>query len=578
VAASAPPEPRARSARPRAGLVVLWLFLIAAGGWLLWHALTDDDYAEFRLNAVLVVLVGWSFTASGLVAWRRRPQSRLGPLMALLGVLWLTSQLLVQTHRPLTFTTGLWLSDAWIIGLVAFLLAFPEGRSLSRTDLLLIAPFALATILLEAVWLLFWDPGEPGNVMLVANEPDVASAIDWGQRVLLASGSILLAVVLARRWLRASRPLRRRLTPVVAGGVTLVISTGNLIAAKVSDGAPDKTLQALVLVTLVGVPIGVLVDILRARLSRLAVGDLVLELTRDRDPAHLRDALAGALGDESLQVAYWLPEFGAYADLDGQPLELPDDPRRVTGMVDRGGAPVAALVHDPSLREEPALLDAVGAAAGFALENARLQAEVRAAGTRVLEATQSERRRLERDLHDGAQQRLVALSLELGMLEARLGDDPDARRSLEQARAELMRSLEELRELARGIHPAVLTGHGLEVALEGLVTRAPVPVRLRVELGDDLPEAVEIATYFLVSECLTNVAKYAHASTASVDVLRANGDLVIDVVDDGVGGADAAGGSGLSGLADRVEALGGHLRVTSPAGDGTRMHAEIPCG
>jgi signal transduction histidine kinase len=545
----------------------------------MWTALTDDAYAEARVTAVLVVLVGWSFTASGLVAWRRRPQNRLGPLMAVLGVLWIAGQLLQDPDSPpLLWTAGLWISDAWVVGLVAFLVAFPEGRRLSRTDLALIAPFALATIVLEPIWLLFWD-GSPNNVLVIWPDADVASAIDWAQRVLLAGGSLALAAVLARRWMRASRPLRRRLTPIVFGGLTLVISTGNLIAAKLADWTtPNQTLQRIVLLSLIGVPIGVLVDILRARLSRLAVGDLMLALTRDREPGHLRDALARALGDPSLEVAYWLPEFDAYADVEGRPIELPEDARRVTSMVDRTGMPVAALVHDPSLRAEPALLDAVGAAAGIALENARLHAEVRAAGTRMLEATQSERRRLERDLHDGAQQRLVALSMELGMLESRLGDDPEARRALEQARGELTRSLDELRELARGIHPAILTGHGLEVALEGLATRAPVPVRLRIDVNGRLPEAVEIATYFLVSESLTNVAKYAQASTASVDVVRANGDVVIDVVDDGVGGADAAAGSGLRGLADRVEALGGHLRVTSPAGDGTRLHAEIPCG
>jgi signal transduction histidine kinase len=526
-----------------------------------------------------VVLASWSFTVSGLIAWRRRPENRLGPLMALLGVLWLVGQLMFDPDSPpLVFTAGLILSDAWVVGLVLFLVTFPDGRRPSRTDLALIAPFALATLILEPIWLLFQDTGPPGNVLLVSPNPDLANVLDWAQRILLACGSLALTAVLARRWVRASRPLRRRLTPIVFGGVTLLISTGNLFVAKLSDGPPNETLQNLVLVALIGVPIGVLVDILRARLARLGVGDLVLDLSRNREPAHVRDALARALGDPSLQVAYWLPEFDTYADVDGEPMELPDDPRRVTSMVDRGGEPVAALVHDPSLRDEPALLDAVGAAAGIALENARLHAELRAAGTRVLEATQSERQRLERDLHDGAQQRLVALSLELGMLESRLHEDPEARAALGQARGELLRSLDELRELARGIHPAIISGHGLEVALEGLVARAPVPVRLKVELGERLPEAIEVAAYFLVSESLTNVAKYAQASTASVDVVRANGDVVIDVVDDGVGGADAAAGSGLRGLADRVEALGGRLRVTSPAGDGTRLHAEIPCG
>jgi signal transduction histidine kinase len=433
-------------------------------------------------------------------------------------------------------------------------------------------------LVLEPIWLLFWDPGPPGSVLLTWPNADVADAIDAAQRLALGVGSFALTAVLGARWLRASPPLRRRLTPILAGAVTLLVSAVNLLVAKLTDGLPSDAVQTCVLAALIAVPLGVLVDILRARLARLAVGDLVLELSRDRDPEHLRAALAHALGDPSLRVAYWLPEFETYADLEGRPLELPEDERRVTRMVERSGAPVAALVHDPTLRDEPALLDSVGAAAGIALENARLQAELRAAGTRVLEATQSERRRLERDLHDGAQQRLVALSLELGMLEARLAADPAARSAVVQVRRELTQSLEELRELARGIHPAILSGHGLEVALEGLAARAPVPVRLTVELDGRLSEAVEVATYFLVSESLTNVAKYAQASTASVDVVRANGDVVIDVVDDGVGGADPAGGSGLRGLSDRVEALGGRLRVTSPSGDGTRLHAEIPCG
>jgi signal transduction histidine kinase len=164
------------------------------------------------------------------------------------------------------------------------------------------------------------------------------------------------------------------------------------------------------------------------------------------------------------------------------------------------------------------------------------------------------------------------------MIERRLGDDPDARRSLEQARAELALSLEELRDLARGIHPAIVSGRGLAAALEGLVVRAPVPVRLNVTVGPRPPEPVEVAAYFMVSECLTNVAKYAHASAASVEVVRTNGELVVEVADDGVGGASDGNGSGLRGLADRVEALGGRLRVTSPAGDGTRVRAEISCG
>jgi signal transduction histidine kinase len=309
-----------------------------------------------------------------------------------------------------------------------------------------------------------------------------------------------------------------------------------------------------------------------------------MELRANAAPEHLRDSLARALGDPSLMLAYWLPEYESYADLDGRPIELPDDGDRATTLVERDGAHLAALVHDASLRDEPALLDAVGAAAGIALENARLHSELRArleelrgSRARIVEAAQTERSRLERDLHDGAQQRLVSLSPELGLLEGRLEADPAAKRSLELARREVAESLAELRELARGIHPAVVTGHGIDVALETLVARAPLPVRLTVALDGRLPEAIAVAAYYLVSESLTNVAKHACASSAAVDITEANGELVVEVADDGVGGANTDMGSGLRGLADRVEALGGRLRVWSPTRGGTRVRAEIPC-
>jgi signal transduction histidine kinase len=582
MAAPALEEPQSQihgDALRRAGFVALWVAGLAAGGWLLALGLTDERGAGHRASAVLSATAGTAFVVSGLIAWRRRPDNRLGPMMVVLGFWWLAFHLMLFSYESVVFTAGIFGNDAFIALLVPFLVAFPSGRLVSRTGLLLTAPFAIAVIPLEFAWLLFLDrPVPPANALLVWPNEDVASAIDSAQRVLLASGSFLLTAVLARRWLRASPPLRRGLTPLLAGAATLLVSTGSLVVSKLTGNDPPELIQIAVLIALIGIAVGVLVDILRARLARLAVGDLVLELSRDREPEHLRAALARALGDPSLRLAYWLPEFETYADLEGRPLELPADERLVTRMVDRSGTPVAALLHDPSLRDEPALLDAVGAAAGIALENARLQAELRAAGTRVLEASQSERRRLERDLHDGAQQRLVALSLELGMLQTRLREDPDAHSAVVQARSELNRSLEELRELARGIHPAVLSGHGLEVALEGLVARAPVPVALSVDLDAPLPEPIEVAAYFLVSESLTNVAKYSQASAATVAVVRANGDVVVEIADDGVGGASAARGSGLRGLADRVEALGGHLDVTSPAGDGTRVRAEIPCG
>jgi signal transduction histidine kinase len=245
--------------------------------------------------------------------------------------------------------------------------------------------------------------------------------------------------------------------------------------------------------------------------------------------------------------------------------------------------PVAALVHDPALSEERALLDAVAAAAAIALENVQLNVELRArleelrgSRARIVEAGDAERRRLERNLHDGAQQRLVAVALQLTLLENRIQGDAVAEELAASAAGELQASLQELRELARGLHPAVLE-HGLCAALQTLATRSAVTTEVAYEADGRLPEAVELAAYFVASEALTNVAKYAEAGSAQVHVWRDGRSVFVEVSDDGVGGADDQLGTGLRGLADRVAALDGSLRFASPAGEGTVVVAEMPC-
>jgi len=311
----------------------------------------------------------------------------------------------------------------------------------------------------------------------------------------------------------------------------------------------------------------------------------VIRLQGTAGTGEIRDAVARALRDPSLRLVYWLPEFTCYADADGREVELPAaGGRRAVTRIDHEGQPVAALVHDPVVRQEPELLDGVCAAAGIALENARLQVELRArleelrgSRARIVEVTQGERKRLERNLHDGAQQRLVALSLELGVLARRMDGDAEARSRIEAARGEVTASLGELREIARGLHPAVVSAHGLEVALQQAAALAPVPVEMDVDVDGRLPEPVEVAAYYVVCESLANVGKYARATAAAVRVHHGAGLLSVEVSDDGVGGADTERGSGLRGLADRVEALDGRLQVWSPAGGGTRVRAEIPC-
>jgi PAS domain S-box-containing protein len=205
------------------------------------------------------------------------------------------------------------------------------------------------------------------------------------------------------------------------------------------------------------------------------------------------------------------------------------------------------------------------------------EAELASSRARIVEAGDAARRTIERDLHDGAQQRLVGLSLHLRLLERELDEPAQARRRLEEAQREVAQSLAELRDLARGIHPAVLTSHGLAVALQQVATYAPVPVELVVDLDDRPAERVEVAAYYLVSEALANVAKHASAETVTVSLRRTGDDLLVEIADDGIGGADAHG-SGLRGLADRVEAVGGTLNVVSPPGEGTSLSAELPCG
>jgi len=241
------------------------------------------------------------------------------------------------------------------------------------------------------------------------------------------------------------------------------------------------------------------------------------------------------------------------------------------------------LAFDRSLEDDPELVEALAAAAGIALENGRLRTELRArlqdlhgSRLRVVEAGRKERQRLERNLHDGAQQRLVALSLELGLLSDAAGDDPFGRR-LRQAKEEVIASLAELRDIARGIYPAVLSGHGLNVALESAATRVSIPVDVDIRLDEQPPESVEAATYYVVTESLTNVEKHAAATRAMISVTCHTGRLTVEVTDDGCGGAAGAARSGLTGLADRVEALGGRFEVQDAATGGTRVLAELPC-
>jgi signal transduction histidine kinase len=299
----------------------------------------------------------------------------------------------------------------------------------------------------------------------------------------------------------------------------------------------------------------------------------------------VREILAESLGDRSASIAYWLPEQQRFVDETGRPVELPKpESGRAWTAVEQDGVRVAAIIHDASLDTSRELVAAAAAASSLAIDNERLKADLRArleelrvSRMRIVEAADAARRRIERDLHDGAQQRLVALALDLRMLKTRLKDQPEAAGMVDEISGRLNSALAELREFARGIHPAILTDRGLQPAVEAVADRAAVAIDVEIAISERLPAPVEAAAYFVVAEAVTNVDRYARAGQASVVVRRRRDVIEVVVSDDGTGGVDMRAGSGLRGLQDRLAALGGTLAIDSPPGRGTRVEARIPC-
>ena len=580
------PAARRRAAGARARRT-LWPLGAVAGVAAFLLVVSDGDLADPWLNATLTLAIGWCFVASGLVVWAREEENPLGLLMAALGLVWLTGAAVGEVGSSF----GSWLGFVAVNGAVAMfvhvLVAFPSGRLASRRERLLVGAAYADLVLFAPLWMAARGDAPPrdGTAGLLRPEPFGASLGGPQAAIALLIGAVL-GWLLWRRWYWATRHTRRTLALVLlTGGTSLALL---LVAAVVdrSSAAAGRALGWAAFVAFGVVPLAVLAGSLRSRLARASVAELLRELETARTPGALRDALSRALGDPTLRIAYWVSETRGFVDLRGRPFELPwEGSSQVITRVERDGRQVAALVHDASLRDEPELLDAVTSAAGLALENERLHAELRShvdelreSRARIVEAGDAERRRLERNLHDGAQQRLVTIALQLRLVEAKLSADPaEAAPIVAQVREELTEALAELRELARGIHPAILSDHGLGPALEAVAARSPVPVKLSTP-AERLPASVEAAIYYVVSEALANVAKYAQASRVTVEVARTEQRAVAAIADDGVGGADPDGGSGLRGLADRVAALGGSLHVDSPPSRGTRIHAEIPCG
>jgi signal transduction histidine kinase len=548
-------------------------------------------------RAAAGVAVACSFVLAGLIAWLRRPANRLGPLLLAFGIAFLARQLR-YSQDALLFTVFFLLGDLSFALAGHAILAYPSGRVVGRWPRLLVKVgyatvlvFPLTVLLLhgERHALLEMGPLPRRSLLLISDRPHAVDVLQRTEVVVffgvLAS---LFIVVIASRFAFATTRTRRLGAPLLVGAAALALRA---VYECVNTFVNQQPLaysylfwwQVAAFITL---PLALLAGMLRARLARANVGGLVLALDEaPATPQRLRDALARALVDPSLELSFWLPDRGEFVDASGAVVALPTDSAlRAVTRLEHEGKPLAAIVHDPSLLEEPELVEAAGAAARLALENARLHAQTRAqlrqvreSRRRIASAADDERRRIERNLHDGAQNRLLALALQLSKGRHRLGteSDPEVERLLAAAVEELQSTVDELRTLARGLHPTVLTEYGLAAAVESLTSRSPVPVAVDVET-ERLAAQVEATAYFVVAEALNNVVKHAGAGSARVTARRRDELLHVEISDDGVGGAAVRDGSGLQGMVDRVEALGGRLQIESGP-SGTRVVAELPC-
>lgn len=567
--------------------------LVAIGAAVLLPLTSPFGMAPGDTPATIAVyaIAGLVWLAAITVAQARQPANPLWTLMlaylvgnrltfALQYVPYPIMQSLASTFYPQT-----------IVLFVHVLVAYPSGHLRTRFDravVLFIYAFAVGAGLLAAVMRSSAtdckDPWCPQNPLLIWPNDELVSAL--GKAVDLAVPIVGALVVYAiwRHWRVAAPAARRVLQPVaVAVLISYVVRSLGYLGDALGSGPLQEAIHYPSLLADAIVPLGLLIGVLRFRLGRGRVARLVVELGRGVPSGGLRDTLAQALGDPTLQLAFAAPNAAGYIDGAGHPVEVAAEDRdRAVARIERDGEPLAVLIHDPTIDEEdPGLVEAVSSAARFAIENERLTAqvraqleEVRASRARIVEAGDEERRKVERDLHDGAQQRLVALAMRLE--QARASTEGSAR-LIDETTAELREAIAEVRSLARGLYPPILSEAGLAAAVGALAERAPIPIEVRVP-DDRFARAVEVTAYFVVAEAITNVSRHAGATMASVEATVEADRLVVTITDDGRGGADPGRGSGLRGLNDRVAAIGGTLDVISPLGEGTTVRVALPLG
>ncbi len=505
------------------------------------------------------LVVGWTLLATGTIAWIRRPSSRTGSLLTASGIAWFAFNLAKVDVEPIAWLAAHSVSLHWAL-LIQAVLTFPTGRTASNVErVVVVAGYALAV----------------GSTFV--GDP----VVDLVAQSVLGVAVIVVAVM---RTVAAIGPTRRARAWAVPAATALGLGLIGVAVTRLV--LPDRELVdaslAVYQVALCGVAVWLLVGLLREPWRRSSVTDLVVELG-DTPSASLRDALAQALSDPTLVVGYALEGAAGYVDADGRPIDLPGpgDGRAVTPVA-FDTRPVGVIVHDPAILDDPGLLPSIGDATRLAAANAQLEARLRsqiadveASRRRLVRAEDDARQRIQARLAEGTEAGLRAVAAGLAAAEALARDGGSASTIEPTSRAarQVDRALDDLHDLSRGLHPSILETSGLNAALLELADAAPIPVTLDVT-AVDVPPRLAGAAYYVCAEGIANVIKHARATRVDIRVAVTGRWLVVEVVDDGAGGADPDG-SGLRGLADRLEALGGRLAIESRPGAGTRLTAEL---
>jgi signal transduction histidine kinase len=536
-----------------------------------------------------------SYVGVGVYTWWRRPESRLGPLVAGAGFLYSVT-CLTASGAPLAYTLGMVVFAAVIVYFPYVYLCFPRGRLESRLERGFMLAFALSTALVWGLILALSPTLPPGGdftdcgtrcphnaLQIVSGHAATGAALIVAYSV-VTTISLIGIVMLIFNKARSSAYLRRRAIAPLA--VVFIANIAEFVVALFVTPAYPGTRDAFRIadgVVSLALPVAILLGQVRGDVfAAMSLGRIAVRANgKPLTPAAVQKVIGDALGDSTIALALWAPERAGYVDVDGAPLELPRDTRaRGVTRITHGNGPVAALIHDPTLDTDSDVVEGLAATSLMLLENTRLVEELRASRSRIVEAAERERRRIERDLHDGAQQRLLAIHVRLDMARELAGDG-DLAKQLDATQADAIGALEELRALAHGIYPAVLQEFGPAAALRALARSSPGHIDVIDEGIGRSSEAIENAIYFCAREAIQNTAKHAGpGAKVAVTLAHIRSAIEFTVSDDGVGmpPLNDTDGIGITGMRDRIEAVGGQFELVSAPGRGTAVHGTIPDG